>query len=312
MSEQLPSFVEERLRQISQTRQIAYEILLKEYAQTYDTHARNAEMTDEEKHRYAIMILWKDYVARPPAEIKQIIIAGIGGVRLTSTNKLQGEAMVLAPNTEKKLILRRLVLQESAIQFLPQLVQYAGYKVKLGEFAAGGDLVADDRADFSSPINTGLTFAKLMEQIRATRVPSLTEAIKYPSKVKSDGYPDTTDWKIVRGVVSNNPYVGERKDKKTRFGVYNIMDTSLGNQEPELTEDGQIIRPGFTVWCAPELCKWAKDSLLEFAGTIGTNQESKEVKKAREAAGKPAPKLTASMNGYVINPIAAERLQEKD
>ena len=268
-------------------------------------------MTDEEKHRYAIMILWKDYVARPPAEIKQIIIAGIGGVRLTSTNKLQGEAMVLAPNTEKKLIMRRLVLQETAIQFLPQLVQYAGYKVKLGEFSSGGDLVADDRADFNSPINTGLTFEKLMTQIGAKRVPTLSEAIKYPSKTKADGYPDTTDWRIIRGIVSNNPYVGDRKDKKTKFGVYNLMDMSLGNQEPELTEDGQIIRPGFTIWCAPELCKWAKDSLLEFAGTMGVSKESKEDKEKRVAQGKPAPKPIASLNGYVINPIAAERVPEK-
>lgn len=301
---QLPTFVEERLRQISQTRQIAYEALVKEYAQVYDTHAKNAEMTDEEKHRYAIMILWKDYVARPPADFKNIIIAGIGGDRLTQTNKLQGEAMVLAPNSDKKLILRRLVMQETAIAARAQLVQYAGYKVKIGEFAAGGDLVADDRADFSSPVNTGLTFAKLMELVGAKRVPTLIEAIKYPSKINSAGYVDSTDWKIVRGVVSSNPYVGDRKDKKTKFGVYNIMDTSLGNQEPEITADGQIIRPGFTAWSAPELCKWAKDSLLEFAGTISLSKD-------KDKDGK-TQKVIASMNAYVINPIAAEKIQERD
>ena len=266
-------------------------------------------MTEEEKHRYAIMILWKDYVARPPADFKQIIIAGIGGDRLTSSDKMQGEAMILIADVNKKYILRRLVMQESAIPARSQLVQYAGYKVKLGEFAVGGDLVADDRADFSSPINTGLTFAKLMEIVGAKRVPTLLEAIKYGSKMKADGYPDTADWRIVRGVIASKPYIGLRKDKKTKFAVINLIDTSLGNQEPELTEDGQIVRPGFTAWIAPELAKYAQDSLIELAGPINVSKESKADKEKRVAAGKPAPKPTASMNAYVINLIAGERIE---
>jgi len=289
---------------------IPLESLLKEYSRVYDKHAKNAEMNDEEKHRFATMIIWKDYVARPPATMMQIVMAGIGGDRLTSSNKLQGEAMVLVKNYEGKYKLRRLVMQESAISARSQLVPYAGYKVKLGEFAAGGDLVADDRADFSNPVSTGLTFEKLMEIVKAVRVPTLAEAVKYASKENSAGYSDSTDWKIVRGVIASKPYVGLRKDKKTRFGVINLIDTSLGNQEPELTDDGQIVRPGFTAWIAPELAKYAQDSLIELAGPISIAKP-----KADEDTGKNASVKTkkASMNAYAIKLIAGEILEdEKD
>jgi len=294
---QLPSFVQSRITDIAQKTGIKQEDILADYARLFNDPFVQQDPQfkgDEDRHRYTITVVWNNFINRPPVKPTDFIIVGIGTEQLTKRGKT-AEIMVLCPNKQtKKYDLRRLVLQEPVVTAKKDLSQqlFAGYRVKLGEFSSGGDLVADNRSIFENPIATGLTFEKFLSIIDVSRIPSLAEAVNFPSKRGSDGYVDRTDWKIVRGLIYSD-YHGLRKDGETEFGVFNVVDLSL-DSKTTISEDGTIVRPGFTVWVAPELMKWARDSECDFVGPIAVDD-------------KGVPSMTA----YMVIPIHARRKEEE-
>lgn len=295
MSENLPQFVNERIDLIQRKSGINKAEIVKDYIRYFEDPYVQEDKSfsgDEARHKYTAMILWNSYINRPPVKLVNIIIAGLGGVRTTRAGKKQGEAFTLFKYKDGYRP-RRIVFQEDIVDVLKELVPLAAYKTKLGEFSAGGDYVADNRSIFDTPINTNLTAEKVLQMIRAERVPKLSDTKNYPSKINAAGYVDSSDWKIVSGLVYSS-YRGPRKnDPDSEMGVYNIIDFSL-SRETTVSEDGRASRPGFTCWCAPELVIYEDESELEFAGPISLSKTGE-----------------ASMNIYLINPIHA-RLRAED
>jgi len=292
---QLPAEIEQKLREISSKTGIDYDFIRQDYLRAFlDPFVQEDESfsSDEERHAFCIKIIMKNYLLRPPVKPETVIVVGLGSERITSGGMRQREIMVLwqQPNS-KKWILRRLVLQEPVVDEAKNLVLFAAYQnVMLGEFSPGGDFVADNRADFSKPIKTKLNYDTLLKVVGAQRVPSLKEAAKYASRKGADGYTDVTDWKIVRGIIDRY-YVGQRKDG-TPFAVMNIVDESIMNKT-YVTEDGKILRPGFTVWVAPEFVRYSRDSECDFVGTIAVDEKGE-----------------ASMNAYLVIPVHAKPIEE--
>lgn len=298
MSEEVPQFVSDKISAIQQRTGVDRQEIISDFLQIFqDPFVRddNQFSTDESRYRYSLMVLWNNYINRPPAKLTKIIVVALGSIRRTRrTGKLQGEVMTLCKDANGT-HLRRLVLQEPALHYRQELVEFAGYSVKLGEFSSGGDLVADNRAVFENPVRTGLTPERVLKIIGAVRIPTLLEMAKpeYLSKViktATGTYVDVTDWKVVRGLVDRSYRGPRKKDPEIDMGVYNVVDLSLARNE---SNDGQNRSPAITVWCAPEYVKWADDSELEFAGPVSVDND-----------GVP------SMNAYMITPIHARRSSE--
>lgn len=59
---QIPKFVIERLETLNKRIQAPMEKLIEYYKLRYKAFTKNMDMTDEEKHHYTIMVMWKNIV----------------------------------------------------------------------------------------------------------------------------------------------------------------------------------------------------------------------------------------------------------
>jgi hypothetical protein len=287
---QLPPFVQQRLQAIHQHTGVPIEDIIKDYWEFRNSEfvLKDAQfVSDEDRDRYVVAVLWSRYVARPPLKEFDVIPVGIGHIRIAKkTGKKMSEIYALV-KTPEGTRLRRIALIGDLVELRKNVTLFARYRVKLSEFSSG-DLMADDRSSFDNPVKLPVPPREVLEKIPGiVRVPRLAEVKKYTSRIGSDGYVDKTDWRIVRGIIIKENR-GERKDG-SEFGVYTIMDDSL-EPEPVITPDGRVLPPGFTVWVPPELMEYDVESECDFAGTITLRKD-----------GSP------EMNAYVILPVHAKR-----
>lgn len=300
MTNELPSFVKEKIDSIHQRTEISVEEIEKDYREIReDPFIVQDEQfsTDEERHRYAVAVLWTRYVSRPPVREFEVIPVGVAGERVSSTGKKSAEVYALVKD-KKGVRLRRIVLQGPVTDLRKEVNLPSGpnsfkYTVKLGEFAQGGDMIADNRAKFDNPTLLKASAEQILGRTGAKRVERLKDAEKFPSKTGSDGYLDRSDWRVVRGIITHQ-YRGDRKDG-SEFGVLTITDLSL-NDEPTVSSDGKVIQPGFTLWVAPEFVNMFQDeSEVDAAGTIQISKKSGE----------------SQMNAYLLLPVHARKMEEK-
>jgi len=293
-----PSFVDEKIQEINKRTEISIDEIKRDYQEIFQDPFIQEDpqfKTDEERHRYAIAVLWTRYVSRPPVQEYEIIPVGFSGERIASTGKKTAEIYALVKNkTDVKL--RRIVLQESVIDLrkqinLPTSENSFKYTVKLGEFAPGGDMIADNRAKFDAPSLLKANAEQILEKCGAKKIERLADMKKFPSKTGSDGYVDRLDWRVVRGIIIRQ-YRGEREDG-TEFGVLTVTDLSL-NEEPTVMTDGRVLQPGFSIWVAPEFVNVYQDeSEIEAVGTVQIARDT----------GEPF------MNAYLIIPVHAKKVE---
>jgi len=295
---ELPPFVEEKIQQIHQRTEISIDEIKRDYEEIFQDPFIQEDPQfhdDNERHRYAVAVLWTRYVSRPPVREYDIIPAGITGERVTSTGKKTAEVYALV-KSRTGVKPRRIVLQEPVVDLrktinLPTPESSFKYTVKLGEFSQGGDMIADNRAKFDNPVLLKANAWQVLERWGAKKIDKLADAKKFPSKTGSDGYVDRLDWRIVRGIITRQ-YRGERDDG-TEFGVITITDLSL-NDEPTVTADGRVLQPGFSVWVAPEFVNIYQDeSEIDAVGTIQIARNT----------GEPF------MNAYLILPVHAKKAE---
>lgn len=288
----LPTFVDEKIRAIYRRTEISREEITRDYTEIFEDPFIQEDpqfTTDEERHRYAVAVLWTRYVSRPPVKEFEIIPVGISGERITSTGKKTAEAYALVKGN-RGVKLRRIVLQGPMADMRKEITLNAKYNVKLGEFSKGGDMIADNRSRFTDPVRLRLTPHELLDKIPGVkRIQRLKDAEEFPSIRGSDGYLDRTDWRVVRGIITRE-YRGERENG-TEFGVYTITDLTL-DEEPKVTSDGRVLQPGFTVWTPPELMTYSIESECDFCGTISIDRKTRE----------------PSMNAFLIIPVHARRI----
>lgn len=282
----IPENVEQRMRLIEQKTGIDYDEIKSEYLDILKNVDSWEDCSLEEKHSYASTVLWTRYISRPPVRTEEIIPIGYSPPRITRTGVEQANLFALVKGQKG---IKRIVLRGGMVSKLREITLLSKYSVKLGRFSSG-DYVADNRAKFEDPVMVpGLTFDVILDKIGAKRV-TIKEAVRNPSKQGSDGYIDQTDWRIVRGVIIGS-YRGLREDG-TEWARYIIADDSIGlNEEPTITSDGRLRRPGMTVWVAPEMLIYQDESECDFVGTVSLNKD-----------GDPF------MNCYLIVPIHAREV----
>lgn len=295
----LPSFVEDKILDINKRTEISIDEIRRDFKEIFNDPFIQDDpqfTSDEERHRYAIAVLWTRYVSRPPVKEFEVIPVGLSGERVTTTGKRTAEVYALV-KSRRGVKLRRIVLQGSITEKrkeinLPNLQNSFKYNVKLGEFSKGGDMIADNRAKFDEPVLLKASARQILERAGAKRIERLKDAEKFPSKTGSDGYLDRTDWRITRGIITRQ-YRGERDDG-SEFGVLTITDLSM-NDEPTVTADGRVLQPGFSVWVAPEFVNMYQDeSEIDCVGTIQIGRKTGE----------------AQMNAFLLLPVHARRVAE--
>jgi len=238
--------------------------------------------TEDAKLRHAALILWSKYVARPPIQEYEVIPVGIDHEIVTKNGDIQSGIFVLTREGK----IRRVVFRGREVERIRYINLFHKYKVKLGVFSSG-DFIVDDRSVFNSPEMTKLTADVLKEKLSIPRI-SIADSNRYLSRQTSDGYVDTTDWKVISGVIIRSKK-GERDGRN--WGVYTITDGSLS--EDIVTPD-YIIRTQFTVWMNPLLMSYDNGDYCEFYGSIHISRE-KEI----------------FMNAYYVKPIITMRRDEE-
>lgn len=282
-----PEAVTKRVEEISRRTEIDEAEILREYEELFNDPFIQEDpqfTTDEERHQYAIAVLWTRYISRPPVKNYEVIPIGFSGLRIARSGiPMSNLFTFIKYGNDVKL--KRVVLRDETADSYKEIVLCSKYNVKLGEFSKGNDLIADNRSKFHDPVALKLTPSEILKRLNPKRV-AIKDAKKFPSRMDSTGFIDTLDWRVVRGIIVGD-YRGKRDDG-TDFGVYTLSDETI-DSEPKVTPDGKILRPGFTVWIAPELMNYEREGEIDAIGTIGINRKT----------GEP------SMNAFLLVPVHA-------
>jgi len=290
----LPDFVEKRIGEIVRKTGLNRQALIREYQDILrDPWVQEAPhfVTDEDRQRYAVGVLWSRYVARPPVREYDLIPVGFSSKR-TSRSGVERSiifAIVREPTGHK---LRPIVCRGEQADLYKRVNLFYLYRgVKLGRFR-GGDLIADTRTVLRDPVALNHKPSDIMARLKFKRL-KVSEAVNFPSRVGSDGYVVRTDWRVVRGFIAR-AYRGQRDDG-SEFAVYTVVDTSVELEEAKVGPDGNLIRPGLTAWVPPELMVYSEESECDFYGTINIRQDG-----------------TPEMQCYCIIPVHAKPARAAD
>jgi|GEM_PF-3355223 len=293
MSEEikLSKTVQDRIQNLSERTKISIKDLEEEYKLRYLEVCKKFsgdQQIDNEgaRERHALMGLWRDYITRPPVDPYFAVPLGFGGVRKASSGNMTATLFALIKGEDG---IQRINCQGTAAEKIIKTVSlFDGYDVKLGKYKNGG-FSADDRSRFESPRR----FSKSPEDIlKPLKIPSTTikDASTNISRVRSDGFVESTDWKRVRGMVSRK-WARERKEQEVdkdgkvtqeyqeALATYTITDDSIWYDEPVLVGSGEnktVQAPGFTCWIAPELQIYEVDDECDFIGPISYYKKGNE------------------------------------
>jgi len=294
-----PDFVRQRFEQLHTKTGIPIIEIQAEFDKIFESSEGQAKVqfpsaTPEQRivfrQRYAVGKVWTDLVTRPPQEEMQVVYCGHGGLRYARGSlKPYCNMFVITQTPKGQLEINRVVARGALADIYRNLNFFTSYRVKLGRFANGGDLIVDTRSEFHADRIVNLP----VEQFNsALNIPVVTVkgAVNNPSK-QQGGWPIATDWRCIKGYVGGDPRTWmDKKDKKTPKGVCNIVDETV-DEQPTVDDQGNIISPGLTAWTPPEHLIVNDGDYCAFYGTIGVSTDNKTGKK------------TAAMNCYLIRPI---------
>ncbi|MBU2613813.1 hypothetical protein KJ925_05175 [Patescibacteria group bacterium] len=286
----IPDYAKERISTLMQRTESTEEELTEEYEKIFlDKFIQNDPQfkTDEDRLRYASMVLWSRCVSRPPVKEYEVIPIGFSPVRTTRAGDTMSTLFALV-RIDNIIVLKRIVFKGELSTKYREITPLAKYNVKLGRFQSG-DLIADSRARFENPIRLKLTPQQILEKLEVKHI-TIEQSSKFPSAVGDDGYVDVTDWKAIRGIIIRASR-GKREDE-SEWGLYVIADETV-KDEPKITSDGRYMNPGFTCWVATEMMNYSAESEAYFVGSVHLNKN-----------GEPF------MNAYLIVPIYVR--QESD
>jgi len=299
----LPNFVEEKIKAIQQRLDSTREEILTEYKEIFNDPSVSKDTqfsSTEARQRYAIAVLRARYVSRPPVKKYDVIPCGFDSLRKTRTNKLMSALYVIVRDETGDSILRRISLLGATtiatmyrnVNILSLNGAYRYSDVKLGSFGKGDDFVADNRTKFNNPAKIKLTPESFREMLNIPLL-KIAELIENPSKKRSDGYLINTDWRCVKGIITDEMR-GKRKDSELEWGIYRIADETTP-AEPYVTSEGRTISPALTCWTPVELMVFEPESECEFYGPSSLDKD-----------GIP------SMNVNLIIPVYAKQKEKEN
>lgn len=215
------------------------------------------------KFDYCIKVLTGKLEREIKYEGFDVIVVGIGSVRITKTGKKRGDLCIAIPEKDG-LKLRNVSWIGEMAEQINNIQPMKGYQgVKLGRFSSG-DFQADDRTTFGSPLDIGMTPMELLTELKINRC-TIAESIHNLARKDNNGYYRKTDWVVIQGMIYNNNR-GTYKSGNGEYALYTVMDQSLDSDFT--TPEGITVPKKFTVSVNPVLMIYGRDNEVAFCGPL--------------------------------------------
>jgi len=238
--------------------------------------------SQEERERYAILVLWRKSITRLPPVEKTIIPIGYSGVIKLSTTEMS-TIYCLTPKQGGGTDFTSLVLRGSLARRGDNVNLFCAYTVKVGQ-GRDGTLFADTFTEFKNPKPINLTPENIIERLGFKRI-TISEVENNLSSVSPTGIVDRKDWRVIRGIITHR--LQREREDGTELCNYKIVDLTV-DKETRTTPDGREVPPGLTVWTSPTFMGFDVDSECDFCGPIIRNKRGE-----------------ISMQAYLIIPVHA-------
>lgn len=219
--------------------------------------------TDEDRHAYAIRVLWVRIAAAPPAKDFVVVPFGYTDARYTKAGVLQSRiyVMILEGDSYRKGVL---ICKGNQAKLYEDVELFAAYKIKASP-GKGNVLWATNQTRFENPRPIGINPVQFMTKYVGIKMVRIADTPKALTKTDDNGFRDEFDLRGIVGIVLRFR-TGERQDGTT-WGVYTISDDSVGTDDV-VDEQGNIIPAQFTVWTPKPLIKYDVESECLFVGTV--------------------------------------------
>ncbi len=287
---EIPEFVLKRIDYLSTKLGVPKEQLIKRYLEIYNDPWLQQDpsfKTADERHAYAVRILWVEAVSRPPSKEFYVIPFGFTGVRISKSSGVPMSRIYVLQKEGDSWKKNVIVCKEKYAYLYREVKLFHLYRVKL--FDAKGILMPNYDTVFDEPKPINVDPLTLITKSIGVDVFKLADVHKHISR-RVDNFTDEFDIKGMYGIVIRWKK-GKRPDG-TEYGFYVVSDDSVG-VEDTADEEGRIIPAQFTVWIAPELIKYDERSEVFLYGLVSVS-----------ADGIPF------MNAYGVIPIHARPIPE--
>lgn len=288
MTEELPEYVIEKLNNAQERSEFPIQEIMHDFWLWVTKVKDDKQFKDDDaRYRYALMRVYREYIARAPVSPYTVVPIGAAGSRIEGDGKKSRIFAVI----EGESGLQQIVCRGKSSELYRAFNPFAKYTVKLGRFGGDeGDFIADDRAKFEGPERLTLSHEEILKKklgIRTVIIADTERSQDALSHVRSDGFTDRTDWRHIQGNILRHWSRTDEDDPDIGSGTYTIADDSMWDEGPTVTSDGKVLPPGFTVWVHPNHMIYNDNDVCDFYGPISISKKT----------GDP------QMNAYLIIPV---------
>jgi len=266
MSMELPSWVENKVKEYSQRFKVETETIRKMLLDLYnlpfvqnDPQFKNDDM----RFIWCLDVLHAKLVQQRDIKEYLVIPYGVSDVRNTKQGP-QSRLYSLIFLEKSKKINGVIVFRGQNAEMVRNIQLFYLYRVKLAKaptldniFFATTLTKFDEGQPIPQPIN------EFIENYLGIKKITIADSIKFLSR-KIDNYVDEFDLRAIEGIVIR--YAQGKRPSGTDWAFYVISDGSI--DQDIITPEGYIIPTQFTVWVPSFMLKYAEDSKLLFIGTI--------------------------------------------
>lgn len=287
MTEELPESITEKLNDAQERSGFPIEEIMSDFRAWVAGVKDDKQFKDDDaRRRYALMRVYREYIARPPANPYVVVPIGAAGSRIEGDGKKSRIFAIV----EGEPGLQQIVCRGNSSELYRAFNPFAKYTVKLGRFGGDeGDFIADNRAKFEGPERLALSHIDVLKRlgIQTVTIAETEHSRDALSHVDSKNYADRTDWKHIQGNILRKWSRTDDDDPDIGTGTYTIADDSIWDEGPTVTSDGRVLPPGFTVWVHPNQMLYDPNDICDFYGPISISKKT----------GDP------QMNAYLIIPV---------
>jgi len=268
---EFPEYVIEKLEEISQKYKIEKNKLVSEYSDIFNDPFVQTDpqfKTDDDRHGYALRVLYVRVSAQPPTKDYVVIPFGIQDPRITKSGKVIARVMVYCKIGEK--FERRVILFKDNLADEVNNVQlFHAYKVSLSEFK--DIFVATTKTKFENPKPIPMEPIKFLTQELGIPLINMSQIPYSLSKKRDKKFVDEFDLRAIRCIITRY----NKWTRKSGFGegaVCNVSDDSVN--QTHVTDEGIIVPTELTVWTPSSQLKYDVESEVIVVGTIDVSSSN--------------------------------------
>ena len=299
-----PQSVLDQLRQIQRKCGASFEEVQDAFYYEFEDSKQKAQaqyraMTPERmleiRYTYAVGRVASEFVTKKEAVKSEIIYLGHGGLRKNKKGGDYSNMFGMFQDEKEGIKLIQMFGKGEGAKSYQGLNLFDRYVVTAVRHR-GGNLTIDDDSIFvnnTPPDKTVMAYTTLNDLLKIREI-KINEVDKNLS-VKSRGWVVKTDWRCIIGTANRDPNEFERKKEGTPGCVLSIRDETVGVEEVYVDQFGNPVFPGFTVFGAPEVLIYGKDSICAYYGTIDSYTKDDET--------------NTNMSAYLVIPIVGSLVE---